>query len=127
MQTQDLKQISNLLDQKLKENNKEIEKMTDNKINEFAIITHEGFMEQNKLFNKKIDGVKTELKQGISDAKTELIESNEKIAKELKDNREEQAAIVGGHQRIDDTLLNHGDRISNLEIITKIKQKEIAV
>ncbi len=134
MQQKDLQQMKQLLKEELKENNKEIEKMTDKKINELAIITNQGFAGQSKEINnvkvelkKEISDVKTELRKDISDAKTDLIYSNEKIVTELKDNRQEQAAIIGGRQRMEDTLLNHGDRLDNLEIITKIEQKELAV
>jgi len=88
-------------------------------IESFAHIVNQGFTEQANFFNEKIDGVKTELKK----TKIELLESNEKIATEIKDMREENATIIGGRQRIDNTLLGHGDRITDLEIHTKIKQK----
>ena len=67
-----------------------------------------------------IASVRSELKNDImsvnnklNDIKTEVLESNEHIAKEVSDMRAEQAAIAGGKDRLDDMLLAHGDTLKN--------------
>jgi len=103
-------------------------------IEEFAHIVNKGFEEQTKIFKSELKEeignserrvtkiFKSELKEEIGNSERRVIESNEKIAKEVKDMREEQVAIIGGRERVNDTLLNHGDRIDGLEIKTGIKQ-----
>lgn len=59
----------------------------------------------------KIESVKQELLE----MKRELLDSNAAIAKQVADNQQEQAAIIGGHARISDTLLEHEERIVRLE------------
>ena len=44
-----------------------------------------------------------------------LFRSNEKIAKEISDMRQEQTMHQGDHRRMDDTLLEQGDKITDHE------------
>jgi len=78
--------------------------------------------------NAKIDDVKHTLNAKIDDVKTELLDSNAAIAKQLEDSRAEQAAVIGGRQRIDDTLLTHGDTlVAHSRRISVLEGKAVGV
>ena len=81
---------------------------------EFASIINSGFQEVHDEFQEvrdEIRAVDTKLDAKIEAVKRELLDSNAAIAKQIEDNRQEQAAAVGGRQRIYDTLLEHGDTL----------------
>ena len=99
-------------------------------VNGLAVVFNQAFAEQQKYMDskinhldnkinyldKKIDNRVDELIVEISELKDDhrrTLESNEKIATEIKDTREEQAAIIGGRERVNDTLLDHDDKIED--------------
>jgi len=47
----------------------------------------------------------------VVSVRSEVLDSNEHIATEISDMREEQIAILGGRKRVNDTLLEHGDHL----------------
>ncbi|OGF27963.1 hypothetical protein A2303_06250 [Candidatus Falkowbacteria bacterium RIFOXYB2_FULL_47_14] len=123
---------------------KDVQKIVDKAIDRFARLINVNFSGQDNKITKldaKIDGVEARLDAKIDgvearlDAKidgvearlaTKMAEGNDMIIRELKAMREENAAAVGGKQRIDDKLLNHEDRIVSLENFTKTKKMKIA-
>ncbi|MFA6551829.1 MAG: hypothetical protein WCV41_04860 [Patescibacteria group bacterium] len=81
-------------------------------LHEVLEAVNQGFNEQTKI----IRGIQQEVQENskeIQENRRELLESNEKIAKEISDMRQEQIAHQGGHFRIDDTLLEHGDALQD--------------
>jgi chromosome segregation ATPase len=71
-------------------------------------------------FDGVLEVIKFEVGDAIEKSQNEIIEkieknlnSNDKIATEIKDNRQEQMMIIGAHQRIDDTLFKHEDKIED--------------
>ncbi|MFH1522558.1 MAG: hypothetical protein ABIE43_01915 [Patescibacteria group bacterium] len=73
---------------------KDIEIIVGKAIENFAHIVNNGFTEQAKFFDNKIEGVKTDLNEKIEGVKTSLenserniLNSNDKIAKGIKDMR----------------------------------------
>ncbi len=112
---------------------KDVQKIVDKAIDRFARLINVNFSGQDNKITKldaKIDGVEARLDAKIDGVEarlaTKMAEGNDMIIRELKAMREENAAAVGGKQRIDDKLLNHEDRIVSLENFTKTKKMKIA-
>lgn len=117
----------------------------DEAMEHFALIVRDGFEEQEKFFDAKLDAklnekiaaseqkllqtmegmrteIRTEMHTAIAASEHRLLDSNAAIAKEISDMRAEQAAILGGRQRIDNTLLAYGEALGNHENrITKLE------
>jgi cell division protein ZapA (FtsZ GTPase activity inhibitor) len=60
--------------------------------------------------------LKEELKEETIEARDAILRSNDKIAKFLKDIREEQAMLIGADRRHEEKLEDHEKRINVLEI-----------
>jgi deoxyribodipyrimidine photolyase len=60
--------------------------------------------------------IRQEIKGEVSAAEGRLQDSNAVIAKEISDMRAEQAAILGGRMRVNDTLLTHGGQLREHEV-----------
>jgi hypothetical protein len=97
----------------------------DEAIESFALIVRGGFIGQAQVFDAKLEALKQELNGKIYNldgkidmVKRELLESNAEIAGEIQTMRAEQAAILGGRKRVNDTLLDHEGRIRALEQTT---------
>jgi len=77
---------------------------------------NQGFNEQAKIIATMAT------KEDFEESKKEILESNEKIAKKIDDMRQEQVAHQGGHKRVNDTLLDHGNKMQNhKKRITKLE------
>ena len=122
-----------------KEDIQNIQDIVNGAINSFAVVINQGFSEQQKYIDGKIDNLNDKvnnldrkinyLDHKIDKLRDELnhkidklqddyqktLESNERIATEIKDMRQEQVMIIGGRERVDDTLLDHDDKIKDHE------------
>ena len=115
---------------------KDIKQIVEKSIEGFAKIVAKGFSSlEDKIvgvkteLEDKIVGVKTELEDKILGVKTELedkinqtVDGNDKIIKELKDMRAENAASLGARDRLYAKIKDHESRIIKLEKSIKIKK-----
>jgi hypothetical protein len=90
---------------------KDVENIVNNAIEGFARIVNKGFEDQKKEIGRIVE-------EKVSEAKRELLESNDKIISDLKTIREEQIMNIAAHDRMQETIDIHGIKIKNLE--TKI-------
>lgn len=101
MQQENIQQISNLLDQKLKENNKTLKEEI---VDEIGVIFSQSFNE-------------LEAKIGLIDEKLNLVvDKDDKVIKKQQDFEIELAANLGAHDRLGEKIAGHEVRIKKLEL-----------
>jgi hypothetical protein len=64
---------------------------------------------------EKIDSNHEEAIKFAQEQTDKILKNDDAVAKELKDNRQEQAVIIGGQSRMDGVLFDHGKRIIIIE------------